>query len=135
MTAVVADSSAIVAMVRQEPDWTAFLDIIATAERVSMSAASYVETAVVVDGLGEPRLSRHLDRLLASLRIEVASLDVVQAQVARQAYRDFGRGSGHPARLNLGDCYSYALASVTDRPLLFKGDDFVHTDLRPALSR
>jgi ribonuclease VapC len=58
---------------------------------------------------------------------------VEHVQIARSAYRDFGKGSGHPAGLNFGDCFAYALASQTDGPLLFKGDDFVHTDLRPAL--
>lgn len=79
-----------------------------------------------------PEISRLVDRLLDDYGIQVEAVDADQARVAAQAYRDYGRGSGHPARLNLGDTYSYALAQVTGEPLLFRGDDFTHTDIRPA---
>jgi ribonuclease VapC len=74
-----------------------------------------------------------VDRLLRAYEIQIVPFDEEQARVAAQAYRDYGRGSGHPAGLNLGDTYSYALAHVTGEPLLFVGDDFVHTDIRPVL--
>lgn len=75
----------------------------------------------------------YVDRLLAAWRIQVVPLTVEQARLARAAYRDYGRGSGHPARLNLGDCFAYALAADTGQSLLFKGDDFMHTDIPQAL--
>ncbi|WP_242496462.1 type II toxin-antitoxin system VapC family toxin [Xylanimonas protaetiae] len=80
-------------------------------------------------GVDEARAAQNL---LRSAEVEVADFTARHAEVARQAYRDYGRASGHPARLNLGDCYAYALAAVADQPLLFVGDDFVHTDVRPA---
>ena len=74
------------------------------------------------------------DRLLAAYGIEIEIFDAEQARVAAQAYRDYGRGSGHHARLNPGDSYSYALAQIAGEPLVFLGDDFIHTDIRSALS-
>jgi ribonuclease VapC len=78
-------------------------------------------------------VSNRFDALLAQLDVRVVPFTPSQATIARQAYRDFGRGSGHPAKLNFGDCFAYALAIDTDEPLLFKGDDFHHTDVRVAL--
>ena len=78
-------------------------------------------------------LSRRLDELLELLRIELAPFDAAQAVAARAAYADFGKGSGHPAGLNFGDCLTYGLAKATGQPLLYVGDDFAHTDLHPAL--
>jgi ribonuclease VapC len=80
-------------------------------------------------------VSRRLDDLLRVLDIAIESVTEEQARIAREAYRDYGHGSGHPARLNFGDCFAYALARVTGEPLLFKGDDFTHTDITPALER
>lgn len=98
-----------------------------------MSAATLVETRVVVNGrTGAAGLLR-LAALLRRLGTEVVPFDEAQADVAGEAYRDYGRGSGHPARLNLGDTYSYALAYVNDEPLLYVGDDFARTDIRSAL--
>ncbi|MEO7422029.1 MAG: type II toxin-antitoxin system VapC family toxin [Ornithinibacter sp.] len=74
----------------------------------------------------------HLDDLLTTLGIGAVPVTVEQAEVGRAAYRDFGKGSGHPARLNFGDCFSYSLARTSGQPLLFKGDDFGHTDVTPA---
>lgn len=98
-----------------------------------MSAGTYLETAIVVDRLSDPLLSRQFDEMIARTGTEIVPVTVQQAELARRAYRDFGKGSGHPARLNFGDCFSYALAADTREPLLFKGDDFVHTDLTPAV--
>ncbi len=95
----------------------------------AISAAGYLESAIVVDGKRNPALSARLDALLKRLNIDIAPVTASQAQLARQAYRDFGKGSGHPARLNFGDCFAYALAMERGRPLLFKGDDFVHAGL------
>ena len=97
-----------------------------------MTAASYLEVGMVVDGRGNPVLSRQYDALLEALGIEVVDTTAEQARVARAAHRDFGRGSEHPARLNFGDCLSYAAAVQDGVPLLFTGDDFIHTDVTPA---
>ena len=88
---------------------------------------------MVIDGRRDAVASHQLDNLMTHARIRIRSVDETQAVVARQAFRDYGKGSGHPARLNFGDCFSYALASVTGQSLLFKGDDFGHTDITSAL--
>jgi ribonuclease VapC len=132
---VIVDSSALVAVIWQEPDAWMMHRALAGARRVRMSAASFVETAVVIDGAGDPVASRELDRYLHQMDVEVVQFTPAQARIARDAYRDFGRGSGHPAKLNLGDCFAYALAKETDEPLLFKGDGFSHTDVIPAVPR
>ena len=98
------------------------------------SAASFVEAAIVIDGSRDPVASRRFDDLVKEAQLVIEAVTDVQARIAREAYRDFGRGSGHPARLNFGDCFAYALARATGEPLLFKGDDFVHTDIAPALA-
>lgn len=126
------DTSAIVAVLFDEAERPELLDAMASAPQLAMSAASYVETGLVVDGLRRPELSRWLDRLLDAQGIAIVPVTAAQAQIARDAHRDFGRGSGHRARLNFGDCFSYALAIEKDEPLLFKGDDFSHTDVRRA---
>ena len=76
---------------------------------------------------------RRFDDFIREARIDIEPVSVLQAKIAREAYRDFGRGSGHPAQLNFGDCFAYALARDTGQPLLFKGNDFSQTDVRPAL--
>ncbi|WP_245570328.1 type II toxin-antitoxin system VapC family toxin [Microbacterium luticocti] len=103
------------------------------AEHVGMSAATLVEASVVADGPRDPVRSGRFDAFIDALELDVVPLDAEQARVARQAYRDYGRGSGHPARLNLGDCFAYALATVRREPLLYVGDDFARTDVRGAL--
>lgn len=130
---MIVDSSAIVAILLAEPERDAMVDALLDSDRTLMSAATYVEAAIVIDSARDPRLSRKLDGLLVHFGIEVVAVDRERARVARDAYRDFGRGSGHPARLNYGDCFSYALATQQSDTLLFKGDDFPHTDVRPAL--
>jgi ribonuclease VapC len=101
--------------------------------KTRISAATYVELCAVMHRRDRPEIHRNVDRLLDAFGIEIAPFDAEQARVAAQAYRDYGRGTGHPARLNLGDAYSYALAAVTGEPLLYRGDDFLHTDLRSAV--
>lgn len=130
---MIVDSSAIVAILLAEPERQVLLEAIQQAPEVAMTAASYLEVGLVVDGRGNPVLSRQYDALLEALGIEVVDTTAEQARVARAAHRDFGRGSGHPARLNFGDCLSYAAAVQDGVPLLFKGDDFIHTDVTPAL--
>jgi ribonuclease VapC len=126
---VIIDTSVIVAMVHDEPEATLFKDWISKAPVRRMSAASYVEAAAVVDGRRDARRSAILDHVLRELRIEIAPFTARQAPLARDAYQRFGRGSGHPARLNMGDCYAYALARDLGEPLLYKGNDFALTDI------
>jgi ribonuclease VapC len=129
---MIVDTSAVIAILRGEPRAEQLADAVFAARGATMSAASYVEAAAVVDRVGDPVLSRRLDELLAVLRIELAPFDAVQASAARAAYADFGKGSGHPAGLNFGDCLTYGLAKATGQPLLYVGEDFAHTDLHSA---
>src|SRR5215831_8268899 len=96
-----------------------------------LSAANYLEAAIVIDGSRDPVASRRLDDIIAKASITIEAVTAGHAQIARAAYRDFGRGSGHPAGLNFGDCFAYALAKATGEPLLCKGNDFAQTDLTP----
>ena len=90
-----------------------------------------METAIVIDGSRDPIASRRLDDVMAKATLTIEPVTAKQAHIARAAYRYFGRGSGHPARRNFGDCFAYALAMATDEPLLFKGENFGFTDIRP----
>lgn len=126
---MIVDSSALVAIVRDEPDAPRYAAALVTARRKAISAVNYVEAAVVVDSARDPVASRRFDELITVAGIDVVAITEEHAVLARQAYRDFGRGSGSPARLNFGDCFAYALAAHSREPLLFKGEDFTHTDL------
>lgn len=126
---MIVDSSVIVAIVNDEPDGRAFVQAISDLWPRRVSAATYLEAAIVVDRSPDPVVRGRLDELLGELGVEIEPVTEAQARRARQAYRDFGRGSGHAARLNFGDCFAYALARELDEALLFKGDDFVHTDI------
>jgi ribonuclease VapC len=99
-----------------------------------MSAASYLEASIVADRSDDPRASREFDRLIRELGIDIVPVTAEQAIIAREAYRDFGKGSGHPAGLNFGDCFAYALAKDRNETLLYKGDDFTQTDVLSALA-
>lgn len=129
---MIIDSSAVIAMVRREPEADDFVELVGGEQApVRISAANYLEAAIVVDRDPNVLARRRFDALVDDhLTIEAVSVD--QVEVARAAYRDFGRGSGHPAQLNFGDCFAYALATTSREALLFKGDDFGHTDVRPA---
>ncbi|MGH3434654.1 MAG: type II toxin-antitoxin system VapC family toxin [Thermocrispum sp.] len=127
------DTSALIAIAKVESDASSIARALAAVERPRMSAAGFAEAGIVIDGNRDPVMSRRFDELLKESGIEIAPLTVRQATIARQAYRDFGKGSGHPAGLNFGDCFAYALASESCEPLLFKGEGFVHTDITPAL--
>jgi ribonuclease VapC len=130
---VIIDTSALIAILRAEDDASDMALAIERAQARKISAANYLETAVVIDASRDPIASRRFDELVdtAELRIEPVTHD--QARIARDAYRDFGKGSGHKASLNFGDCFAYALAKSTGEPLLFKGNDFGHTGITPAL--
>ena len=130
---MIVDSSAIVAILKQEQDWRIFAASLDASEEISLSAGTYLEISVVIGRLNDPVMNRQIDELMEEFSILIEPFTEEQARIARQAYRDFGKGSGHPANLNFGDCFAYALARVKREPLLYKGDDFVHTDVRSAL--
>jgi len=127
---VILDTSAIVAILQFEPDAAAFAWAVENNRPVRISAANWLEAAVVVDGNRSPALSRRFDDFLREAGVEIEPVTARQAELAREAYRTFGRGSGHPAHLNFGDCFAYGLAMERDEALLFKGKDFAHTDVR-----
>jgi ribonuclease VapC len=130
---MIVDSSALIAILRGEADAEDHARAIELARVRRLSAAAYLEVSIVIDGSRDPVASRRVDELIAAAGIAIEPVTERQARIARDAYRDFGRGSGHPARLNFGDCLAYALAKETGEPLLFKGDDFGHTDVAVAL--
>ena len=126
---MIVDSSVLVAMLWGEPEAEAFGKAIAAERYPVMSAANYLETGIVIDRDRNPVLSAKLDAVIAELGIEIVPVTPQHAKIARQAYRDFGKGSGHKARLNFGDCLAYALATERGEKLLYKGDDFSHAGL------
>ena len=129
---MVVDSSALMAILRGEPEEPAFRQAIRTAANRLMAAPTRVEAAMVALGRGgEPGLEQ-MQALIERLDLEVVPFSDEQATLAIEAFRRFGKGR-HPAGLNFGDCFSYALAKATSEPLLFKGDDFVRTDIKPAV--
>lgn len=125
---MIADSSAIVAILELESDARALAQAIQEAPERRLSVVSYVETAVVLDSRNNPALSRRLDAFLREAQFLLEPVSVEQARMAREAYRDYGKGR-HRAGLNLGDCFAYALAKDKGEPLLFKGSDFRKTDV------
>ena len=130
---MILDTSALIAILRDEPEAAACARAIEAASHRRISAANFVEAAIVIDGSRDPVASRRFDDFVEEADLIIEPVSEAQARIAREAYRDFGRGSGHPARLNFGDCFAYALARAKGEPLLFKGGDFTHTDIAPAL--
>ncbi|MGL4745191.1 MAG: type II toxin-antitoxin system VapC family toxin [Dermatophilaceae bacterium] len=130
---MIVDSSALIAIIEDERGAGAALEAAVDAP-CRMSVASWVEAGIVADARSTGSGHR-LDELVAALDIELVPVDRRHGQVARDAYRRYGRGSGSKARLNYGDCFSYALAVVSGEPLLYVGDDFGYTDVRAAARR
>lgn len=130
---MIIDTSALIAVLRAEPEAALYAAAIADASSRRISAATFVESAVVIDGSRNPIASRRFDDFVREAQLAIEPVTEAQARTAREAYRDYGKGSGHPAQLNFGDCFAYALAKAVGEPLLFKGDDFRHTDVTPAL--
>jgi ribonuclease VapC len=130
---MIVDSSALVAILRREPGHEIYQDALETNSPVRISAANYFETSIVIDSRREFDLSMDFDRLMEGIGIQIEPVTPEHARIARQAYRDYGRGSGHRANLNFGDCFTYALARDKREPVLFKGNDFQHTDLTSAV--
>jgi ribonuclease VapC len=130
---VIVHSSAIVSVVLDEPDGETLALTVSQAQRPRMSAANWLEAAMVIDSRGGTLLARRFDEVVATLGLEVVPVTLEQAVLARRAHQEYGRGN-HPANLNYGDCFAYALAKVTGEPLLFKGNDFSQTDIQSALA-
>jgi ribonuclease VapC len=125
---MVIDTSALLAILFDEPERRSFSEAIEAAERRMTSAATLVETSMILESRHGADGVRELDRLLAVANIEVIAVDQEQALLAREAFRAYGKGR-HPAGLNFGDCFAYALAMTLTEPLLFKGADFAATDV------
>lgn len=128
---MIVDSSAVLAILFNEPDAAIYATAIASAATCRISAANYVETAVVVESQSTAG-GRQFDTFMRRAGIAIEPVTEEQALLARQAYADFGKGR-HPAGLNFGDCFAYALAKAMREPLLFKGNDFSRTDVEAAL--
>lgn len=129
---MIVDTSALIAILKNEPEAQLFSDAMEEAKVVRISTATYLEACIVVDRYENPVLTARLEEILENPGMVVEPVSLEQARIARAAYRDYGRGSGHAANLNFGDCFSYALARTLREPLLFKGSDFLQTDLRAA---
>lgn len=129
---MIVDSSVIVAIALREPEREIFESLLAAAGQRRMSSGTWIELSAVAV---RSRLisAKWLDTMLERFRIVLEPVSTEQAEIGHRAYREFGLGSGHRARLNFGDCFSYALAKATGEPLLFKGDDFAHTDVLKAI--
>jgi ribonuclease VapC len=125
---MIVDTSALLAVFFEEPEAESLARAIAGAEVSRISAANLLEAGIVADSQTDARTGRQLDALVANFHLRIEPVAEAQVRIARQAYLDFGRGN-HPAKLNFGDCFAYALAKATGEPLLFKGNDFAQTDV------
>ena len=130
---MVIDTSAVVAILFEEEDQHRYAKAIEGESARLVSAVTRVELSFVIEGRKREAGRERLERFFALIRAEIVAVTPEQATLAIGAFRTFGKGR-HPAALNIGDCFSYALASATGQPLLFKGNDFVHTDIRAALT-
>jgi ribonuclease VapC len=128
---IVTDTSALFAIVMREPELNTFVDIFDAEGPALCSTVTYVETIMTLSGRTRRLARGRVDELLQALSIELVTVDPAIAQVAVDAFERFGKGR-HRAQLNFGDCFSYALAKARNLPLLYKGDDFIHTDIVPA---
>jgi ribonuclease VapC len=127
---MVIDTSALVAILHNEPERPRFVEAIEATDSRHMSTATFVEISIVIEAKRGAEGLRDLDLFLTAAGIDLVAVDGEQAHAARRAFTRFGKGR-HRADLNYGDCFSYALAMVVGEPLLFKGDDFGHTDVEP----
>ena len=116
-----------------EPDAADYTRALLEAIEPKISAGTLLEACIVVDGAKDAIVSRRFDQFLQDIEAVIEPITAEHVEIARAAYRDYGRKSGHPANLNFGDCFAYALARATGEPLLYKGNDFSHTDLKSAL--
>lgn len=129
---MIVDASALLAVFLGEPDAEAFESAIAGAEAAAMSPINCMEVFMRLDSVWGEAGTAQLDAMIASFRISLEPVDVAQLALAQSAFRRFGKGR-HKAALNMGDCFAYALAKAKGQPILFKGNDFIHTDLESAV--
>lgn len=130
---MIVDASAVLAVLLKEPEEYRFADILVEAkDQAALSPVNYLEIALRVDRGDMPDTAQKLDEILSRMNVMLVDITPRQAQIAREAYQKFGKGN-HPAKLNLGDCFAYALAKARGEPLLFKGDDFRLTDVEAAI--
>ena len=129
---MIVDTSALVAIINSEPEAVRFLAVLIREPKVRLSAVTYFEFGMVVDNWRDEATSLKVDRLLSGIEAEIVDVDAQTARVARAAYKRFGK-KNHPAKLNFGDCFAYALAKQNGEPQLFKGDDFAQTDIISAV--
>ncbi|MGA2881311.1 MAG: type II toxin-antitoxin system VapC family toxin [Bryobacteraceae bacterium] len=129
---MILDTSALVAVLFGEPEADSYIRLIHNADRCLISAGSFLELSIVLERQTGPDVARQCDMFFRRAGIIVEPFTVEQAHIARQAFHDFGKGR-HPAGLNFGDCFAYALTKITGEPLLFKGDDFRKTDVAGAM--
>jgi ribonuclease VapC len=127
---VIVDTSALLAVLRGEPEAPRFIDILLAQEAVRASVGTLIEARIVVER--EADGAAQLGRVLQAFSVDPVPVDLTHIELASEGFRRFGKGR-HPARLNFGDLFSYALARALDEPLLYKGDDFAKTDVRSAL--
>ena len=130
---MVIDTSALLAILQDEPERRAMNEVLEAVDSRSMSMATFVETSIVLEARFGATAVRDLDLFIERAGIELIDVDLEQGRAARRAYVRYGKGH-HPAGLNFGDCFSYALANVRGESLLYKGDDFARTDAVAALS-
>jgi ribonuclease VapC len=130
---IVVDASALLAILEGEPDAARYAEALADAEAALISAATLIEAGIVMVNRHGPKAARKLHALVQEAGIEVENVTPRHAQIAIDAFAIYGKGRQHKAGLNYGDCFVYALAKATGLPLLFKGNDFSHTDLLSAL--
>jgi len=129
---LIVDTSAVIAILQQEPDAAALEERLVEGPVARIAATNWFEAAIVIDGRGDEAARARFEGFFRRFGIEIEAVTPELAAEARRAYRDWGRGN-HPARLNFGDCFAYALAKQRGEPLLFKGVDFARTDIEPAL--
>ena len=128
---MILDTSALVAILADEPDAELYIEAISRAPRCRLSAGNFIELAIVIEGQFGAEVAQQCDALFRRVGIVIEPVTIEQAHLARQAFHDFGKGR-HVAALNFGDCFAYALAKITGEPLLFKGEDFSKTDILSA---
>ncbi len=128
---MVVDTSALLAILLNEPERSDFNQKIGSANTCIISSGTYLETCIVIETRLGYEGMRDLRYFMETAKIEIIAFDSYHTEIARRAYNKFGKGK-HPAGLNYGDCFAYALASTTDQPLLFKGNDFSQTDIKKA---
>lgn len=130
---MIVDASAVLAILKKETNALVIAKALEASALSRISAANWLEASIVVDSRRDPVASRRFDEFVEQAKLVIEPVTESQAIIARAAYRDFGKGSGHPAQLNYGDCFAYALAKTLGESLLFTGSDFTHTDIKNAI--